>query len=84
MNNFRDFIDRYWPSTDAMAKDLRLPVSKVRHWKTRNVVPVPELWLAVIKAARKRGFKGDANDLARIAARKLKTNGGAEPEAALE
>lgn len=68
--SFRSIID-LWPSTDAMADELRASPMAVRKWWQRNRIPA-EWWSAVLSAPRvKAAHIITADLLAALAARRM-------------
>lgn len=61
---FPEIISR-WPTLQALASDLGLPVKNVRRWRDLGSIPA-EWFVAVVEAARARGF--DDVDLVTVAA----------------
>ena len=72
MQSVRELIDAYWPTPEKMAIELGYEVGQARHWKTRDALPAKH-WPKVVKAARRKGWKGDERDLAKWLA--AKSNG---------
>lgn len=67
METFQDVID-LWPSRAALALDVDATPAQVSKWWQRDSVP-GEWWAPIVLAARRRGHKISANQLAQIAAR---------------
>lgn len=51
---FHDII-KSWGSLGSLAADLDLPVKNVRRWEDTGSIPA-DWYLAVVKAAKRRGF----------------------------
>ncbi len=66
MRSYRDVIDQ-WPSVSELASDIGEKAFTVRKWRTRNSIPA-EKWDALLKAAKKRGFSMNADQLMKLAA----------------
>ena len=73
METVTDLISK-WSSDAEFARDIGLTTSHVSMIKMRNSLH-PKYWLAIIKAADKRGFKGISEDsLAKIAIIRMKAS----------
>lgn len=46
-----------WPTGEALAKDVGMKATAVRHWRRTGRIP-PYRYDQVIEAAKRRGFKG--------------------------
>ena len=63
---FQDVID-LWPTARSLAEDVGENTATVHKWRQRDNIP-GEKWLALVEAAKRRGFKVPLIALARMAA----------------
>jgi glycerophosphoryl diester phosphodiesterase len=67
MPDWKSIIEK-WPSPEAMAQDVKVSPITVRAWRLRGIPPLR--WLAVVHAAKRRGYHGVTLDrLAALAKR---------------
>ncbi len=62
---FTDVID-LWPSARALAEDVGEKTASVHKWRQRDSIP-GDKWLAIVTAAKQRGYDIDLGALASIA-----------------